>query len=96
MILIQVIYTAFSIFPSLVVYMILLYGSIQDLVIVAGLRIAYALMACLYSSYFANPFYIYVCASERFRRQLFHVISKGCLKRLQRRVDIIYPVVVSS
>ncbi|CAF3598584.1 unnamed protein product [Rotaria socialis] len=53
MVLIQVICTVFSIFPSLVAYLIFVYGSIQDLVIVARLRIAYVVMTCFYYSYFA-------------------------------------------
>ncbi|CAF3635944.1 unnamed protein product [Rotaria sp. Silwood1] len=93
MVLIQVIYTFFSILPSMIIYLILAYGNIQDLVLIAQLRLIYAIMTCLYYSYFASPFYIYVCASERFRRQLIHVISKIHLKRFQARIATVNQVI---
>ncbi|CAF2805768.1 unnamed protein product [Rotaria sp. Silwood2] len=86
MVLIQVVYTFFSMFPNMIVYLILAYGNIENLVIVAQLRLVYTILTCLYYSYFASPFYIYACASERFRRQLVHVISTIYLKRFQAQV----------
>ncbi|CAF1141157.1 unnamed protein product [Rotaria sp. Silwood1] len=96
MVLIQVIYTFFSILPSMIIYLILAYGNIQDLVLIAQLRLIYAIMTCLYYSYFASPFYIYVCASERFRRQLIHVISKIHLKRFQARIATVNQLSIFS
>ncbi|CAF0744642.1 unnamed protein product [Adineta steineri] len=38
-----------------------------------------------YYLYFASPFYIFICVSERFRRQLIYVLFKIHLERWRRR-----------
>jgi hypothetical protein len=53
MVLVQVVYTFFSIFPNAVMYIILCYGNIQDSVIIERLHLVYAVTTCIYYSYFA-------------------------------------------
>ncbi|CAF3701551.1 unnamed protein product [Adineta steineri] len=48
----------------------------------------------MYYLYFASPFYLYLCVSERFRRQFIHVLSKifiNFCKRPTIRVNQVIP-----
>ncbi|UJR14473.1 hypothetical protein I4U23_001470 [Adineta vaga] len=76
MVLIQVVYTILSISPNGILYSILAFANIQDPVRFGQLRLGYSLMTILYYTCFASPFYIYICVSERFRRQVLYVLSK--------------------
>ncbi len=53
MVLVQVVYTCFSMLPNTIMYLILSYGNIQDPFLVAKLRLVYAITMCLYYTYFA-------------------------------------------
>ncbi|CAF1374682.1 unnamed protein product [Adineta steineri] len=76
MVLTQVVYNFITLLPNLILYLIVSYGNIQDLIIKAQLNVVNAITICLYYAYFAGPFYIYTCVSKRFRRQLFYVLFK--------------------
>jgi hypothetical protein len=53
MVLVQIAYTFCSIVPNTIIYLVLVYGNIQDALILAQLRLAYAITICLYYTYFA-------------------------------------------
>ncbi|CAF1102918.1 unnamed protein product [Adineta ricciae] len=76
MVLVQAIFTTFAITPSVIVNAIISYTNLtKDPLISAIMQLTNLIMTCLYYLYFASPFYIYLCVSERFRRQFFYVIS---------------------
>ncbi|CAF1376500.1 unnamed protein product [Adineta steineri] len=87
MVLVQIVYNFFSLFPTLIAYSIGSYGNIQDPMIKASVDLAYTITLCVYYSYFASSFYIYISVSERFRRQFFYVFFKKHWNRcLQHKV----------
>ncbi|UJR32346.1 hypothetical protein I4U23_019809 [Adineta vaga] len=90
-VLIQVIFNFFFVFPSFIMYIIASYGHIQEPIVVAQINLAYAITLCLYFVYFTCPFYIYITVSERFRRQLVFVLFKTYQKRFQRQQQRIVP-----
>ncbi|CAF1476592.1 unnamed protein product [Adineta ricciae] len=75
-VLVQIVYDFVILIPNLIVYVIILQGNIQDLVIKAQINLIYTITLCFYYLYFSSPFYIYICVSERFRRQFIYVLFK--------------------
>jgi hypothetical protein len=53
MVLVQIVYTFLSVFPNLIMYLILAYGNIQDSIIVAQLRLVYTITTCIYYTCFS-------------------------------------------
>ncbi|UJR07484.1 hypothetical protein I4U23_011773 [Adineta vaga] len=77
MVLVQAVFTCLTITPYFIVYSIISYTNItNDPTSAAILSVLNGLMTMLYFLYFASPFYIYLCVSERFRRQFLHVINR--------------------
>ncbi|CAF0905422.1 unnamed protein product [Rotaria sordida] len=90
MVLTQVVFSVFAITPYAVINAIILDPYItQDRVANAISRSAKMLSIILLYSCFASSFYIYICASERFRHQLVFVLCKMPLQRWRRRNVII-------
>ncbi|CAF1328978.1 unnamed protein product [Adineta ricciae] len=75
-VLVQISYIFLTVPASLVIYFIIIYGNIQDVTLRSEIDLAYTITVCLYYSYFASPFYIYMLFSERFRRQCIYVICQ--------------------
>ncbi|CAF4218941.1 unnamed protein product [Adineta steineri] len=65
----------------------------QDPVISAQLQFANLVTAYLVYIYFASPFYIYVCVSNRFRRQFIYVSFEIYLNRWRQRTMVINQVI---
>ncbi|CAF1255551.1 unnamed protein product [Rotaria sp. Silwood1] len=95
MVLTQVVFNFFAITPYTVINAIMLDPYItQDPVANAILSSAKILSIILLYSCFASPFYIYMCASERFRHQLVFVLFKIHLQRWRHRnvvTDLVIP-----
>ncbi|UJR19416.1 hypothetical protein I4U23_022546 [Adineta vaga] len=94
MVLVQISYICLTITPNLIIYIVATYGNIQDSTVRSQINLAYAITLCLYYSFFASPFYIYILVSERFRRQFFYVIfqmhiNRWCPHRVAPRVPTI-------
>ncbi|CAF5087013.1 unnamed protein product, partial [Rotaria sp. Silwood1] len=91
----QVVFNFFAITPYTVINAIMLDPYIsQDPVANAILSSAKILSIILLYSCFASPFYIYRCASERFRHQLVFVLFKIHLQRWRHRnvvTDLVIP-----
>ncbi|UJR19004.1 hypothetical protein I4U23_022134 [Adineta vaga] len=81
MVLVQIFYMQFTNIIQLIVYMIAVYGNIQDSTIRAQINLAYAFALCLSYSFFASSFYIYLIVSERFRRQFIYVMFEFHIKK---------------
>ncbi|CAF1233623.1 unnamed protein product [Adineta ricciae] len=77
MVLVQVIVNMFTIFPHTIINMLM---TIPNLINEPDLHKTFLFIFSLtllnYYLYFASPFYIYICTSERFRKQLSHVLWK--------------------
>ncbi|UJR19722.1 hypothetical protein I4U23_022856 [Adineta vaga] len=85
MVLLQVISNFFAIVPPLITMILLLQSNlIKDPVIIAQVQLANYVNYTFYYFYFASPFYIYICVSQRFRQQFIHVIFGVHLKRWRR------------
>ncbi|CAF0976909.1 unnamed protein product [Rotaria sp. Silwood1] len=86
MVLVQVVLKFFTIVPFIIVNTLAFNTSItQDPIIVARIQLAGSVVVCLYYAFFASPFYIYICVSERFRQQFIHVIFKIYINRWSRQ-----------
>ncbi|CAF4568916.1 unnamed protein product [Rotaria socialis] len=57
---------------------------LTGLLIAARIRFINALLTCIYQCNFECPFYIYICVSGRFRKQLHYVLMVIYLNRCQR------------
>ncbi|CAF3712729.1 unnamed protein product [Rotaria sordida] len=76
MVLVQVVYSLIVIMPYTICLSVTTMLNLRnDPVIVAKLQFIEALAGAFYYSYFAAPFYIYICVSKRFRQQLAYVLS---------------------
>ncbi|CAF1301688.1 unnamed protein product, partial [Adineta steineri] len=74
---VQVAVGFFALLPYCIVYILTLNTSLNsDPVVKAEIQLSSNITLVIYFSYFANPFYIYMCTSERFRRQFIYVLSK--------------------
>ncbi|CAF1416915.1 unnamed protein product [Rotaria sordida] len=77
MVLVQVVYISIAVVPYTTVIIIISNLDLQNKPILAAeLQLAECLGAIIYYSYFAAPFYIYICASKRFRQQLIYVLCR--------------------
>ncbi|CAF1184265.1 unnamed protein product [Adineta steineri] len=93
MVLLQVIFNFFALVPPLITTILLLQNNlIKDPVILAQIQLANYTSFIPYYFYFASPFYIYICVSQRFRQQFFYVIFGIHLKRFRRPRIIINQV----
>ncbi|CAF1289234.1 unnamed protein product [Rotaria sordida] len=96
MVLTQAIFSVFTITPYTVINAIILDPYLtQDPIAKAILSSAGILSIILLYSCFASPFYIYICASERFRHQLVFVLYKMHLQRWRRR-NVVIDFVISQ
>ncbi|CAF4709961.1 unnamed protein product [Rotaria sp. Silwood1] len=95
MVLMQVVFNFFAITPYTLTNAIILDPYItQNRVANAISSCARILSIILLYTCFASPFYIYICASERFRHQLVFVLYKIHLRRWRRRnvvIDLVIP-----
>ncbi|CAF1247133.1 unnamed protein product [Adineta steineri] len=74
MILVLIVFAFFTNVPYIIVSILLVIpGLTQDPVLSAQIQFANLVAMFLVYIYFASPFYIYVCVSNRFRRQLIYV-----------------------
>ncbi|CAF1026706.1 unnamed protein product [Adineta steineri] len=86
MVLIQIGFTSFTIWSYAIVNIIISYSDLnEDSYIAAQLELANVITLNLLYVFFASPFYIYLCVSERFRRQFMHVLINIHLRQWQRR-----------
>ncbi|CAF3960130.1 unnamed protein product [Adineta steineri] len=86
MVLILDIYNIIALLPYPVILVLISVTTItKNPIIAQQISFVSSLTSYTYFSYFACPFYIYICTSERFRRQLFHVLFKIHLERWRRR-----------
>lgn len=86
MVLVQVLITFLSISPYVIVYFLSIISSItRDTNIAAQLHLASTISSTVYFIHFASPFYIYFCASSRFRRQLKYVLFDFYFHRYQQQ-----------
>ncbi|CAF1050198.1 unnamed protein product [Adineta steineri] len=84
MILVLIVFAFFTNMPYIIVTILLAIPQFtQDPVLSAQIQFANLMAIYLVYIYFASPFYIYVCVSNRFRRQLIHVSFEIYLNRLQ-------------
>ncbi|CAF1117023.1 unnamed protein product [Adineta steineri] len=99
MVLVQIIFNAFATTPVFITRIVVSNVSFSnDPITAAQIRFAIALTTCIYYSYYAIPFYIYICVSERFRKQLRYVIIDMHLNRWRRirRNDIVPQIQIIS
>ncbi|CAF0815592.1 unnamed protein product [Adineta ricciae] len=76
MVLIQVIFNVFTILPYTTANALSTDASFtNDPNIQRQFQLILNIIIIIYYIYFASPFYIYMCASERFRRQFLYVLS---------------------
>ncbi|CAF1436344.1 unnamed protein product [Adineta ricciae] len=86
-VLVQSVITFFTITPYIVVYCLLLIFNANDYpAIYNNLQAANSISFSIYYLYHASPFYIYFCASARFRRQLKYVLFDVHLNQRCRRI----------
>ncbi|CAF2527797.1 unnamed protein product [Rotaria sp. Silwood2] len=77
MVLVQIVYIFIAIVSYTVVIIITTNLDLKDKPILAAeLQLTEYLGAIIYYSYFAAPFYMYVCVSKRFRQQLIYVFFR--------------------
>ncbi|UJR20202.1 hypothetical protein I4U23_023333 [Adineta vaga] len=75
MILIQDAFTVITLLPIITLGFISLNPNVnQDPLANAEFQLANVIAVMFYYLYFGSPFYVYICASERFRQQLKHVL----------------------
>ncbi|CAF1011752.1 unnamed protein product [Adineta steineri] len=85
MVLVQDVYNLFFIIPYIVVYALQLNLNINlDPNYAAQIELALSITGALYYVPFSSAFYIYVCVSERFRRQFLYVLFKLHLGRCRQ------------
>ncbi|CAF3823279.1 unnamed protein product [Adineta steineri] len=84
MILVLIVFAFFTNIPYTVIYIVSTTPQFtQDPVVSAQIQFANLVTTYLVYIYFASPFYIYVCVSNRFRRQLIYVSFEIYLNRWQ-------------
>ncbi|CAF0834818.1 unnamed protein product [Adineta steineri] len=84
MILVLIVFAFFTNIPYTVIYIVSTTAQFtQDPVLSAQIQFASLVTTYLVYIYFASPFYIYVCVSNRFRRQLVYVSFEIYLNRWQ-------------
>ncbi|UJR32958.1 hypothetical protein I4U23_020421 [Adineta vaga] len=87
MVLTQDIVTFFTVLPFSIMNVLSLNTSLtNDPTLATKVRFATSISVFFYYSYFASPFFVYIFASERFRRQLIYVLFRIHLERWQRAV----------
>ncbi|CAF0964721.1 unnamed protein product [Adineta ricciae] len=85
MVLIEDVYNLFFILPYIIVYALQLNLSVNtDPTYADRLNLISAITGALYYVPFSSAFYIYVCASERFRRQFLYVLFKVHVDRCRK------------
>ncbi|CAF0893957.1 unnamed protein product [Rotaria sordida] len=85
MVLVQDIVNAFTVVPYAIVTTLTLNTSLMsNPVIATKIQFIATLTVLLYYVNFGSPFFIYICASERFRRQLIYVIFTIHFERWRR------------
>ncbi|CAF0821022.1 unnamed protein product [Adineta steineri] len=90
MVLVQVLVNIFTLLPYAIVNILSLQmENTNNLLLKTQVQLASNITLIMYYVYYANPFYIYICASERFRRQLIHVLFTVPLNRWKRQPRII-------
>ncbi|CAF1292771.1 unnamed protein product [Adineta steineri] len=90
MVLVQVAVSFFALLPYCIVYSLTLNTSLNsDPVVQAEIQLSSNITVVIYYLYFANPFYTYICTSERFRRQFIYVLSKIYWNRCKGRPGIV-------
>ncbi|CAF1050135.1 unnamed protein product [Adineta steineri] len=86
MILVLIVFAFFTNMPyTIVLILSAVPGLNQDPVVSAQIQFANLVTTYLAYMYFASPFYIYVCVSNRFRRQLIHVSFEIYVNRCRGR-----------
>ncbi|CAF1450256.1 unnamed protein product [Adineta ricciae] len=94
MVLVQVVVNALTLLPSNVLTAVQKDNStISDPVVAARVQFAQNLSILWYYLNFTSPFYIYLCVSERFRRQFIYVIYDMHFNRYRRPQIVINQVV---
>ncbi|CAF1317098.1 unnamed protein product [Adineta ricciae] len=90
MVLWQVFVNVFTIMPYTIINVISLnMKTIDDPLLYAQTQLRSTSTQLLYYVYYANSFYIYMCVSERFRRQLTYVLFRIHRNRFRRTPQII-------
>ncbi|CAF1584877.1 unnamed protein product [Adineta ricciae] len=74
MVLVQTVFNFFATTPCFIVLTFASHTTLtQDPLIAVEVRLAIAITTCFYYLYYAIPFYIYICVSDRFRKQVHYV-----------------------
>ncbi|CAF4366327.1 unnamed protein product [Rotaria sp. Silwood2] len=68
----------------------------SDPVIATKIQFTATITVLLYYINFGSPFFIYICASERFRRQLIHVLFTIHFERWRRSRMVVNKVAPES
>ncbi|CAF1405700.1 unnamed protein product [Adineta steineri] len=85
MVLIQLVVNVFTLLPNTIVSTLLTSPNIPSNAFNQSyIQFAYTIAVLLNYSYFASSFYIYICASERFRKQVAYVLIKVHLERWRK------------
>ncbi|CAF1052743.1 unnamed protein product [Adineta ricciae] len=85
MVLVQVLANFFTLLPYTIVNILSLNAErSDDRLFRAKLQLASHITLMLYYVYYANSFYVYVCTSKRFRRQLIYVLFRIPLTQSQQ------------
>ncbi|CAF1411748.1 unnamed protein product [Adineta ricciae] len=89
MVLIQLIVNIFTLLPNTIISTVLTSPNIPSNTLnQTYIQFAYSIALLLNYAYFASSFYIYICASERFRRQFIHVLFTVHLERWRKPLPI--------
>ncbi|UJR38100.1 hypothetical protein I4U23_030780 [Adineta vaga] len=84
-VLVQVVYSFVAIIPYVIVTIIVVDSVVtNDALWQAKLQLATTIATCFYYLNFSSPFYMYMCASQRFRHQCIHVFFQIYFKKCRR------------
>ncbi|CAF4030256.1 unnamed protein product [Adineta steineri] len=90
MVLVLVVCAFFMNMPYTIVYLLTAMPQLtQNSIIVAQLQFASNVTTYLVYMYFASPFYIFLCVSDRFRRQLIYVLFDVYLNKWRQQRQIL-------
>ncbi|CAF1468385.1 unnamed protein product [Rotaria sordida] len=97
MVLVQAVINSFTILPYVIFTILTSNTTIMSNAIVAvQIQFAATITALMYYFNFASPFTIYICVSDRFRRQLIHVLFKICSQCWRRSIVVVNQVTPES
>ncbi|CAF1109457.1 unnamed protein product [Rotaria sordida] len=95
MVLMHIVFNFCALMPYLVINVVILHPYMTQNPVANAISACIRILSIiLFYSCFACPFYIYICASERFRHQLVFVLYKIHLQRWRRRnvvIDLVIP-----